>query len=492
MIRFYNIMKRTLSTTFFTICLLVNTLFTGCIDDSFTSNPSHLLTFSTDTVAFDTVFTDIGTSTRSFRIYNPNKKSLNISSIKLADAEKSGFMINVDGMAGSEFSNVEIRGNDSLFVFVEANINPTNEDNPIFIVDSIVFLTNGVQQDVKLTAYGQDVIIKRGEILTTDTMLTAERPFLIYDSLVVASGATLRLAPGTRLHFHNKATLLVQGKLLAEGEKDNFIHLQGDRLDRLFDDLPYDNLGGQWGGIRFYPESYGNRITYAHVRGMSSGIVLDSCATEESRLEILNSRIRNSSGNLITSSYSRLDCKNSELSDAAGAVLSLNGGIANFTHCTIVNYYFYDMIQSPIVILNYCAASDTIPNGLPLLRAQFNNSIIYGNTSELPNIDLVGSHVAFRNCLLRSNGNDDENFIQTVWKGEPHFMATGEEHYYYNYQIGSDKSGAIGMGNPAFATYPLNMDMFGNTRTERVDIGAYQYIPGNDNEKNDNEGKVEL
>ena len=161
------------ATTFALILLsiLTGTCLTSCIDDDFTTNPSHVLAFSTDTVAFDTVFTTIGTSTRSFRIYNPNKKSLNISSIKLADAEHSGFHINVDGMSGDNFTNVEIRGKDSLYVFVEANIDPANQDNPIFIVDSIVFVTNGIQQDVKLTAYGQDVIIKRGETFTTDTTI---------------------------------------------------------------------------------------------------------------------------------------------------------------------------------------------------------------------------------------------------------------------------------------------------------------------------------
>ena len=108
------------------------------------------------------------------------------------------------------------------------------------------------------------------------------------------------------------------------------VQIRGDPLDQLFADLPYDNLGGQWGGIRFYPESFGNKISYAYVRGMTSGIVLDSCASEEPRLEIANSRIRNSSGNLITSAYSRLNCWNSELSDAGGAILPLTGGIADF------------------------------------------------------------------------------------------------------------------------------------------------------------------
>ena len=330
---------------------------------------------------------------------------------------------------------------------------------------------------MKLTAYGQDVIIKRGETFTTDTHLTDERPYLIYDSLVVAPGATLQIEPGARLHFHHRASLLVQGKLQVEGSMEAPVQIRGDRLDRLFADLPYDNLGRQWGGIRFYPESFGNKISYAYVRGMTSGIVLDSCASEEPRLEIANSRIRNSSGNLITSVYSRLNCWNSELSDAGGAILSLTGGIADFTHCTIVNYYFYDIITSPIVNMSYCAPADTISGGPALLRARFNNSILYGNTSEIPSIDLTGSHVYFRSCLLRSNGEDDDNFINTVWNGQPFFKATGEEHYYYNYRIGSDKSDAIGKGNPDFAIFPLDKDMYGNLRSTSVDIGAYQYIP---------------
>ena len=112
---------RAITFTFIALSILAGSLLTSCIDDDFTTNPSHVLAFSTDTVAFDTVFTTIGSSTRSFRVYNPNKKSLNISSIKLADAERSGFHINVDGMSGDQFTDVEIRGKDSIFVFVKGD-----------------------------------------------------------------------------------------------------------------------------------------------------------------------------------------------------------------------------------------------------------------------------------------------------------------------------------------------------------------------------------
>ena len=448
------------------------------LDDHYATNPAYRLTFSTDTLAFDTIFSSIGSTTKQLMVYNPNDEPLRVETILLASGESTGFRINVDGRKGSAFNGVNILERDSMYIFVEVTVDPNGGNQPLLIQDSILFQVNGNRQSVLLEAYGQDVhLYKGGKTFDRDTVLPADKPYLIYDSLVVAPGATLQLDPGTRLHFHNRASLLVQGRLQAEGTQQAPIQIRGDRLDRLFADLPYDNLGGQWGGIRFYPESTGNVISHAYVRGMSSGIVLDSCATEEMRLEIANSRIRNSSGNLITSKYSRLYCWNSELSDAAGAVLSLTGGVADFTHCTIVNYYFYDVITAPIVTLGYCAAADSIQGGAPLLRASFNNSILCGKASEVSGIDFTGSHVFFRSCLFNSMGEDDANFIHTVWGGMPLFKATGEEHYYYNYQIGSEESGAIGKGDPAFALSPLDKDMYGNSRLERVDIGAYQYVP---------------
>ena len=64
---------------FLLLAALSGGLLTSCIEDDFSSSPNDVLTFSTDTVRFDTVFTDIGTSTRIFKVYNRSKKSLNIS-----------------------------------------------------------------------------------------------------------------------------------------------------------------------------------------------------------------------------------------------------------------------------------------------------------------------------------------------------------------------------------------------------------------------------
>ena len=91
----------------------------GCNEmDNYSVSPRHLLSFSTDTVSFDTVFTTVGSTTGYFMIYNQNDKDLKIERIVLANGHESGFRINVDGRKGDSFTGIPIWKNDSLFVAV--------------------------------------------------------------------------------------------------------------------------------------------------------------------------------------------------------------------------------------------------------------------------------------------------------------------------------------------------------------------------------------
>ena len=56
---------------------------TSCISDSISTSPTDILTFSRDTVNFDTVFTDLGTPTARLVVANRAKKGIVISSIRL-------------------------------------------------------------------------------------------------------------------------------------------------------------------------------------------------------------------------------------------------------------------------------------------------------------------------------------------------------------------------------------------------------------------------
>ena len=172
-------------------------LFTACgdLDEHYSTNPNYRLSFSVDTLSFDTVFTTIGSATKQFMIYNQNSEALNIESIMLASGGESGFRLNVDGRKGDYFDNVGILAEDSMFVFVEVNIDPNDSNQPLLVEDSVVFITNGISQSVRLEAYGQNMCLHKGGLhITRDTTWTADLPHLVYDSITVDAGATLYLS----------------------------------------------------------------------------------------------------------------------------------------------------------------------------------------------------------------------------------------------------------------------------------------------------------
>jgi len=72
------------------------------------------LAFSKDTVVFDTVFTTIGSTTKRLKIYNRSSSTVRISEIELMGGASSPFRINVDGLQGRSFANIEMEGRDSL------------------------------------------------------------------------------------------------------------------------------------------------------------------------------------------------------------------------------------------------------------------------------------------------------------------------------------------------------------------------------------------
>ena len=123
----------------------------SCINDDFTDSPSATLSFSTDTVSFGTVFTDLTTPTARLWVFNHNKKGVNISSIRFRNPD-TNFSFNVDGVSGTSFRDVEIRGNDSILIFIECFISPDNALEPQKVADQLEFVTNGVTQEVEVEA----------------------------------------------------------------------------------------------------------------------------------------------------------------------------------------------------------------------------------------------------------------------------------------------------------------------------------------------------
>ena len=55
----------------------------SCEDDSFSTSPSNVLSFSSDTIHFDTLFSDVPSPTKTFWAYNKNKQGLRCTSVRL-------------------------------------------------------------------------------------------------------------------------------------------------------------------------------------------------------------------------------------------------------------------------------------------------------------------------------------------------------------------------------------------------------------------------
>ncbi|MDF1866064.1 MAG: hypothetical protein P1U70_14625, partial [Saprospiraceae bacterium] len=72
----------------------------------FNTSSNIMLEFSLDTLRFDTVFTELGSATQFFKVYNRNDQSIKISKISVGGGENSNFRINVDGLAGNEANEI--------------------------------------------------------------------------------------------------------------------------------------------------------------------------------------------------------------------------------------------------------------------------------------------------------------------------------------------------------------------------------------------------
>ncbi|MDH6389282.1 hypothetical protein M2480_000240 [Parabacteroides sp. PFB2-12] len=466
-------------------------------DENYSTNPNLKLRFSVDTLAFDTIFTETGSTTRQFMIYNRNKEALNIEHIRLAGAERSGFRINVDGRKGSEFNDIDISSGDSLYVFVEVTIRPQDQDQPFVMQDSVLFSYNGNNEFVLLHAYGQDVYLyKNGGEITTDTTFTATRPFLIYGDLVVAPGATLRIEEGATFYMHDKANIIVHGSLLAEGSEELPITIRGDRTDYIIPSLPYDHSPAQWGGIRFMPESYGNKLDYVYIRNGNSGLDCLPATPDERKISITNSRISNMGGNLLKAVNCDIEVINTELSNARDTLVAIRGGKADFIHCTLANYMSVAGRRDTTFTLylsNNLSKEQTAP-----LTVRFDNSLIDGNRNAGKSHTEMGGEIFFdrnenetfayhfNHCLIKTAIEEDPNYTNVLTipasTGSSYtlFFKTGSKknEYSYDFRIAKNDVVAVRNADPEVAArYPI--DRYGVSRTEGAfapTIGAYEFI----------------
>ena len=478
------------------------TLFTGaCKKEELLTSGDVQLRFSDDTLMYDTVFATIGSVTKNLRIYNDHDQPINISNIRLAGGNSSYFRMNVNGLPGRSFDNIELRAGDSLWIFVEVTVDPNQQLLPYIVQDSIVFETNGNQQDIDLVAWGQNAHfivadqtlnikdnngktigqINYAVIDTIDNHTTTwdnQLPYVIYGGFaVVDSSTTLQISEGTQIHFSNNAGLWVYkgGKLLVNGSKDNPVVFQGLRREQ-----NYQEQAGQWDRI-WINDGAVNEINYAVIKngfiGLQTETLFDPVMSNRT-LNVTNTVVKNMSGLGILARNWTINATNSMIVNCGqyNAALTM-GGSYDFTHCTLANFWNGGQRGTPNLYINNYAQDATSILPIDLTKADFKNSIIYGDNDNEIELDMktgAQANYQFSNCLVKVDYNtpvtDPLHFTAIYKNTTPNFVDVYDGDYHLN-----PGSVCIDKGNTSFAAgIPLDLD--GNQRVQGVapDLGAYE------------------
>ena len=436
--------------------LVVTLLLMACADDdSFCTDSSLHLRFSTDTLHLDTVFSRTPSSTYSFWVYNPHNEEIRLESVRLKRGNQSGYRVNVDGIYldnsnGSQTQEVEIHRKDSVLVFVELTAPETAQQSPVLVEDELSFLLeSGVEQKVCLQAWAWDAVRLYSPVITTDLMIESGRPVVVYGNLRVETGARLTVR-NTTLFFHDGSGIDVYGQIEAE----NCV-FRGDRLDRLFPYLPYDRVSGQWNGIRLHTSSTESYLSRTEIRNPIDGIICDSATidTTHYRLVMKDCIIHNCQASGISTTNAHVSLNHCQVTNTGGDCISVIGGMVDITNCTLAQFYPFSASRGAALrFSNHLGDTD-----YPLIRLFCQGSILTGYEDDV----MIGEHGAeeatfdylFQNCLLRSPVIDDSlHFRKIIWEsphddieGKKHFRMIDEENLYYDFHLDS-LSTAKGIG----------------------------------------------
>ncbi|WP_366183991.1 hypothetical protein [Flavobacterium ovatum] len=495
----------------FTFLVLVGIFISicSCRSDFETVASNGDLAFSKDTIFLDTVFSTIGSSTYTLKVYNNSKNDVNIPTIKLGERLNSKYRMTVDGMTGKqgkEFENITLLAKDSIYIFIEttattADANPTD----FLYTDNIEFDSGTNQQKIALVTLIKDAVFLYPQKLnngTTETVtldgeetygfflnendpingnelkFTNQKPYVIYGYATVPEGKTVTFDAGARVHFHansgliisKDATLKINGTTSTTETLEGEVIFEGDRLEPLYSDIP-----GQWGTIWLRNETKNNSINHLTLKNATVGLLIENNLV--TTMPIKNTQIYDCTNYGILAKNAKIEGENIVINSSGVASLACNyGGDYKFTHCTFNNNWNGNSPTS--VSVNNFELGET-PEAKNLTKATFNNCIIYGSYSNhlsLSKKDGATFEYIFNNCLIKSS-DSSTNPLYKITTDPVHYNAIilNKDPGFYkptfnNFNI-DNSSSAFAKGN---TTYLIPMDINGATRTLPPDLGAYQ------------------
>lgn len=438
-------------------------------EEQITSSESAGLTFSADTVLFDTLFTTVGSITKRLKVYNRNDNAVRIDRIALGKGENSSYSIIVNGNEGTEFVDEVILGKDSMLVLVSVHIDPMDNDLPFLVKDSVVVHANGNFGHVKLVAWGQDAIFLGDQVIDCNTTWTSNRPYVLYDTVLVDTLCVLNIDPGARIFIENNISMFVKGSMRINGTVDNKVIIRNTRLDPKFDIAP-----GQWGGLFFLEGTFDNVIEHAVISNGQIGIRLGSPDADDiPEISIGNTIIEHMSSTGILSFTSDLYVYNTVIYNCGDLLIgNLAGGNYLYEHCTFSNDPNDFFRDGPSVIIS---DNFIIPDQLELsgnLNIGITNSIIWGRENDEFVLDGSAGRVLgvdISNNIIRSTDQELVNLGNII---------NQERNYpgFYDSRIFDYRLDSLANARNAGNDIGILTDILGNDRDEMPDFGAYERL----------------
>lgn len=447
----------------------------SCKNDSIDFEaPTQPLRFSKDTVILDTTYHQVRSETFVVKVYNDENKDILIPKIALEGGAASPYKINVDGKAGSSFSDIPLRRKDSLYIFIE--IAPVANAKEAIAEDRILFGNNG-NQHITLLSVVQDAEFfiqtkNNANILSQNTTWTNNKAKVILGNLTLAEGKTLDIEAGTKIYFAKNSSLkLSKNSILnINGDLDNEVIMRGERNDPRNDTIPLN-----WKGITA-DENATLNINYAKIFGGETGISL-----KNGMLNIQNSIVYTFQNYGIEAVASTINAKNLVMNHCGQSCIGIfGGGTTEILHSTIANYWAISNIPQAYALLasnEYTNSEGTKVEGA--VNLSIKNSILYNrNENAIRFSPTAGQNFAYTiDASLvkhgeRSNYNWDNNPLITnsIKNENPIFM--NSHIHKMNLRL-KENSPAIGKGNASTAMR-VPLDIRKNNRTTAPNMGAYQ------------------
>lgn len=448
--------------------LLIAAACLGC--DPLANPVSGPLGVSSDTISFDTVFTGVGSATRELRLINNGDDPVLIDHIWLGGGEGSPFRLNIDGVPGQGVEDVVLARNDSIFIFVEVTIDPTGDDAPLAVTDSVNFMSGGFKGRVILEAWGQDIWLVE-KVIDADAVWTEGKPYVIRESLFIDTLATLTLNQGTRVYFHYGAAMTIAGTLRASGTAEKRILFATDRLEEEYRDVP-----GRWKGLLFMDCSSNNILDFTEIRNAQIAVSLAGRMGSVPDLAMNGAMLMHNTVGSLVARHAEVFAVNSLFAHSGFSTVSLKeGGICDLISCTLESRWEYGYRSEPVLFIG--------PGNGSLPYVTVLNSVITGTLDNELKIDAPASEAALRfradSSLIKVDTLGSSWYSGSLFRD----VVTGQNPRFIDesgYDFRPDTlSPLVDRGGWAEAViWPYDIRNKPRPTGDAPDIGAYERQPG--------------